>query len=149
METGIERLSEREKNILYTAPAVVSVMASLNEDGTIDEKSREDAIRLAHLRTFTATPSLTDYYQEAEKTFVTSFNRLSQQLPEDPEDKKTILKQELIQLSVVISNLNKGFIDTLLKSLKSYSIHVMRAKSTLLEYFLMSVFIKEHERPSE
>lgn len=149
METGIEKLSQIEKNILYSAPAVVSVMASLNEDGTIDENSREDAIRLAHLRTFTAAPSLTGYYQEVETTFVHNFNHLSLLLPEDAEAKKDFLKREVVKLSVVLSRLNKGFVDNLMKSLKSYSSHVMRAKSTLLEYFFMSVLVREHERFTE
>ena len=65
MKEQFESLTEEEKRLLYKAPVLVSVLAScsLNE---VNKAQKADAIKLAHLKTFTAAPLLLSYYAEVE-----------------------------------------------------------------------------------
>ena len=67
-----ENLTNEERNLLYKAPVLVSVLASCSFN-EINKAQKTDAIKLAHLRTFTASPSLISYYAAVEKTFKDEF----------------------------------------------------------------------------
>jgi len=61
-----EKLTPREQELLVKAPVLLSVLASCSEHG-INQKQKADAIKLAHIKTFTALPELQSYFREAEK----------------------------------------------------------------------------------
>ena len=69
-----EKLTTEECKLLYKAPVLVSVLVSCayNE---VNVTMKNDAIKLAHLRTFTAAPLLLPYYQEVEKIFKEEFEK--------------------------------------------------------------------------
>src|SRR5579864_5340680 len=100
----INKLEPEDASIILQAPALLSVMAACSEKGTnIAEKV--DAIRMSHLRTFTAEFQLLDYYREVEKTFVEQFEALAKKYyPMDDKNRKA-LERELIKLNKAISKL--------------------------------------------
>ena len=63
-----EKLTTEERELLYKAPVLVSVLASCSFN-EVNKSQKADAIKLAHLKTFTANPLLLPYYAEVEKTF--------------------------------------------------------------------------------
>ena len=67
------KLTNQERELLYKAPVLVSVLTScsLNE---VNEVQKADAIKLSHLKTFTAKPELRSYYAEVNKLFKDQFD---------------------------------------------------------------------------
>ena len=146
MSTEIDQLREEDKKVLLEAPAVVSILSALSADGTIDANEKAEAIRLAHLRTFTSPEILNQYYKEVEVNFENNMNRIINDLPPDYESKKVFLKNELKKLTPILAKLDREFSMTLLDSLKSFSRHVFKANSHFLEYFILPVFMNEIEK---
>ena len=62
-----EKLTAEERSLLYKAPVLVSVLASCSFN-EVNKSQEADAVKLAHLKTFTASPLLLSYYREVEKT---------------------------------------------------------------------------------
>ena len=146
MSFGINRLRENDKKILLEAPAVVAVLSALSADGTIDENEKAEAIKLAHLRTFTSPDILNNYYKEVELSFESNMNRIIQDLPTEKESKKEFLRNELKKLTPVLAQLDREFSMTLLDSLKSFARHVFKSNSHFLEYFVLPVFMNDIEK---
>ena len=131
----INKLEPEDASIILQAPALLSVMAACSEKGTnIAEKV--DAIRMSHLRTFTAEFQLLDYYREVEKTFVEQFEALAKKYyPMDDKNRKA-LERELIKLNKAISKLGARNESIMHKSLNSYVAHVKKAgRSVFFDFF--------------
>jgi hypothetical protein len=137
----INKLGPEDASIVLQAPALLSVMAACSEKGTnIAEKV--DAIRMSHLRTFTAEFQLLDYYREVEKTFVEQFELLANKYyPMDDENKEAITR-ELRRLNRAISKLGARNEAIMHKSLDSYVAHVKKAGRSVFFDFFFPVPIK-------
>lgn len=146
MAPEINRLNESDKKTLLEAPAVVSILSALSADGTIDPNEKAEAIRLAHLRTFTSPEILNNYYKEVELNFENNMNNIINNLPLDYEAKKEYLRNELKKLAPILAKLDREFSMTLIDSLKSFAKHVFKAHSHFLEYFILPVFMNEIEK---
>lgn len=146
MTTELSKLNESDKKTLLEAPAVVSVLSALSVDGTIDANEKAEAIRLAHLRTFTSPEILNNYYKEVELNFESNLNNIINNLPIDYDSKKEFLRNELKKLTPILTGLDREFSMTLIDSLKSFARHVFKAHSHFLEYFILPVFMNEIEK---
>jgi len=69
-----EKLNKEEASLIFKAPALVSVLVSCSYN-EINKAQKGDAIKLAHLKTFTANPALLAYYNEVDKTFKEEFEQ--------------------------------------------------------------------------
>ncbi|HCL82341.1 MAG TPA: hypothetical protein DIC22_00130, partial [Chitinophagaceae bacterium] len=87
-----EKLSGEEAELLLEAPALISVMASCS-DRNINKRQKADAIKLAHIKTFTAIPVLQPYYREVEKDFANRFDRIAEKYFPFDEKKRNELKE--------------------------------------------------------
>ena len=85
-----EKLTREERELLLTAPVLVSVLASCSYN-EVNQRQKSDAIKLAHLRAFTAPFSLLAYYREVEKIFEDEFEKAAKDC-KDPELKSFIEK---------------------------------------------------------
>jgi hypothetical protein len=130
-----KNLTEKEKELLFKAPALVSVLAA-SRDHTISKAGKADAVKLAHLKTFTADPLLLLYYREVEKTFKTHFEAIAKQYAPFDDAKREELKKEIDTLNTVIAKLNKEFARTLHASLARYVAHVKKADNSVLVNFI-------------
>jgi hypothetical protein len=128
-------LSEEEKGRLLQAPELVSVLAA-SGDRQIDKAGKADAIKLAHLKTFTADALLLPYYNEVDINFKRHFEAIVKQYA--PFDNKTreALRKKIESLNVIIAKLDKGFATTLHASLSRYAAHVKQAQGSTLVDFL-------------
>jgi hypothetical protein len=146
MNTGIENLRDNERKFLLEAPVFVSVLSALSVDGTIEENEKAEAIKLAHLRTFTSPDILNEYYKEVDINFESNLNNLINNLPPDTDSKREYLRNELRKLTPILANMDREFSMILLDSLKSFAHHVFKAHSHFLEYFILPVFMNEIEK---
>jgi hypothetical protein len=128
-------LSAEERRLLLKAPVYVSVLVSCNYN-EVNELQKADAIKLAHLKTFTATPLLIPYYIEVDNNFKEQFeNTVEKYFPFD-EPARSRLKEKVGEINRVLEKLDKTYADELYKSLKQYSEHVRKAAHSVFQDFI-------------
>ena len=104
--------------------------------GTIDEIEKEDAIRLNHLRTFTAEPELQFFYSEVEKVFKNQVNELVNKYQPMNRLKRNEILDEISEANEVLGKTDKEFAKMFKHSMKTYEEHVIRSRNNVVEYFL-------------
>lgn len=139
----LEKLSKEERDILFKAPVLVSVLASGSfNEVKINRSQKADAIKLAHLKTFTAMPLLLPYYAEVEKDFKRTFEEAIQKYFPFDEDKRNELKKEMDKTILVISKLDKEYAEALGISFERYAKHVKKASHSIFQDFIFPMPIK-------
>ena len=130
-----ENLLDDEKELLFKAPALISVYESsaLNE---INSTRKADAIKLAHLRTFAATPLLIPFYIEVEKDFKMHFEEIAKKYAPLNKEKRAELKGEIESIEPVLNKLDREYSQTLRSSFNKFGRHVQHADQSVLEYFI-------------
>ena len=112
-----------------------SVLASCSERG-INQKQKADAIKLAHIKTFTALPELQPYFKEVEKNFKEHFEEAAERYYPFDEEHRHLLKMEIKKIREIISRLDPTYANDLSKSLERYVIHVKRATYSIFRDFI-------------
>ncbi len=130
-----EKLTPREQELLVKAPVLLSVLASCSEHG-INQKQKADAIKLAHIKTFTALPELQPYFREAEKNFKEHFEEAAERYYPFDEKQRSLLKMEIKNIYEIISRLTPAYALALSKSLERYVIHVKKATYSIFRDFI-------------
>jgi hypothetical protein len=130
-----EKLTLREKELLIKAPVLLSVLASCSDHG-INQKQKADAIKLAHIKTFTALPELQPYFKEVERNFKEHFEQAAEQYYPFDERQRHLLKMEIKKIQEIINRLNPGYAAALNKSLERYVIHVKKATYSIFRDFI-------------
>jgi hypothetical protein len=141
MMTEFKTLTGEEKALLLKAPVLVSVLASCSPN-QINETQKKDAIRLAHLKTFTADPVLLPYYQEAEKHFAEQFDKTAAFYYPFDDAKRAALKEEISRVGAIIAKLDDLLAQRLRKSLERYAAHVKRSTHSVFQDFIFPLPIK-------
>jgi hypothetical protein len=131
----LSKLSIEEQELLIKAPALFSVLASCSKNA-INKQQKADAIKLAHIKTFTAVPELQPYFKEAEINFEENFEQIAARyFPFDTSDRES-MKMEIKHVQAIIGKLNPSFASALTKSLERYAIHVKRATYSIFQDFI-------------
>lgn len=139
MIAQINKLTPQEKEILFKAPILVSVLAA-SSDHDINNKEKADAISLEHIKTFSADELLIPYYKEAEKDFKKHFEEVVNKYAPFDDTKREALKEEINKLNIVIAKLDKQYAQALHTSLSSYAEHVKKAGNySLLMNFIFPI----------
>lgn len=133
-----EKLTHEERELLFKAPVLVSVLATCSFS-RVNKAQKADAIKLAHLKTFTAIPLLLPYYSEVEKTFKEQFEiAIKKYFPFD-DAKRNDLKREIDMVNVVIGKLDKEYAYALHESLEGYARHVKKANHSIFQDFIFPI----------
>jgi NADH dehydrogenase/NADH:ubiquinone oxidoreductase subunit G len=130
-----EKLTASEQDVLLKAPAIVSLLAA-SATGQINEWEKTDAIKLAHLKTYSANPLLIPYYKEAEKVFERNFEAMAKKYAPFDEPKRAMMQDEIEDVNDVIAKLDDAFAIALHTSLAGYAEHVKKAYKGLVVNFL-------------
>ena len=138
---GFENLDRVEQQQPLNYPVYVSLLAS-NSDGTIDEKEKQEALHLTHLKTFSGDALLRDYFEQAEQQFSASLAQLDEGLPKEKFAREAALKSELKKIEGVLTKVDERYSRALHKSMRSYAQHVSHAHRNVLEWFLIPFYIK-------
>jgi hypothetical protein len=137
-----EQLSLPERELLIKAPVLISVLASCSEHA-INKTQKADAIKLAHIKTFTAVPELQPYFKEAEKDFKEQFETTAEQYYPYDDAKRDLLKVEIKKAEQIISGLNPSYAVALRKSLERYAIHVKRSTYSIFRDFIFPMAMQD------
>ena len=139
----LEKLSKEDRDILFKAPVLVSLLASRSfNEVAINKFQKADAIKLAHLKTFTAMPLLLTYYAEVEKEFKGAFEAAIKKYFPFDESKRNELKKEMDKTGLVLNKLDKEYGEALGKSFERYAKHVKKAAHSVFQDFIFPMPIK-------
>jgi hypothetical protein len=141
MENQFKKLSMSEKKLLLKAPALMSIIAA-GTDQKVDQKEREEAIQLAHLRTFNSIPLLQPYYKEVELVFEKNLEELLLKYEPLDEAQQNQMKIELKTIYDILSKLENNFQNEFKSSLKSFGEHVSNVHFKFSDFFDFSIFHK-------
>ena len=117
---------------------LLSVLAS-SSSREVNKDQKVDAIKLAHLKTFTADPLLIPFYVEVEKDFKNRFESAVQEYMPFDELKSKKLKEKIRQISLALPKLNTNYANKLNKSFEKYERHVRRAGHSVFQDFIFPV----------
>jgi len=140
MAKEIDKLDAIDRGIILRAPAVVALLAAVSDDGEVSEDEKAASVLLAHLRTYTSKSILHNYYKEVDKCFISDFETILAQLPEDWKAKERFLENRLTNLDPVLQKLDDVYAEELIASLKSFAKHVFKSNSNFLQNFLLPIF---------
>ena len=136
-----KKLNVKEQQLLLKAPVLVSVLAASGAFG-INNEQKADAIKMAHLKTYTANPLLIEYYKEVEKNFKKNFEATVKKYAPFDNAKRDALKIEINLTNTAIAKLDKEFAITLHQSLDGYGKHVKKSALRFFENFIFPIPIK-------
>lgn len=131
----LENLTNEERNILLTAPVILSVLASCSGN-EINKDQKADAIRLAHLKTFTADPLLIPFYIEVEKNFKEQFELVAKVCMPFDEIKRKEVKNRMKTINLILEKLDRGYANKLHQSFEKYERHVRKAGQSVVQDFI-------------
>lgn len=112
MAKGIDELSAEYRAILLKAPALVSVLVA-SGDHEISKSEKADAVKMAHLKTYTANPLLINYYKEVETDFVRNFQETVKKYSPFDNLKREALKKEISIANNILTKLDPEISKTL------------------------------------
>ena len=138
----LAKLSLQEQELVMKAPVLLSVLASCS-DHVINKTQKADAIKLAHIKTFTAVPELQPYFKEVEKNFKEQFEQVADEYYPYDEEHRNLLKLEVMKMQKIISKLSPSYGLALNKSLERYTIHVKRATYSIFQDFIFPLAMLE------
>lgn len=136
-----EKLTTEERELLFKAPVLVSVLASCSFN-EVNKVQKADAIKLAHLKTFTAIPLLLPYYAEVEKDFKKEFEAAIKKYFPFDEVKRSELKKEMDKITLVINKLDKEYAEAFGRSFERYAKHVKKAAHSIFQDFIFPMPIE-------
>lgn len=140
MISQFEKLTTREQELLLKAPVLMSVLASCFK-GEVNKKQKADAIKLAHIKTFSAIPLLRPYYQEAEKNFREDFESIAQAYYPFDEEKRNELKKEIENVKHILEKIGPSYAGPLNRSLERYAEHVKKSAQGIFQDFVFPMVI--------
>lgn len=137
----LNSLTASEKETLLKFPAYISLLAA-NWNGELTRAEKKEAIQLAHIKTFSCDPLLSNFYHEADAVFKKNMEQLDRELPEDADERGAAIKKELEKLEAILNKLGKEYAKTMHASMESFKDHVSRAHHSILESFVFPIPIK-------
>ena len=135
------KLTKDEREALLKFPAYITLLAA-NGDGLLDKAEKKEALKLEHIKTFSADPLLTEFYREADKVFKNNLETLDKNLPEGTESREATIKYELMKLEKIILKLGDDYASVMQHSMKSFKDHVSKAHHNVLVDFIFPMPIK-------
>lgn len=137
MVKEFENLREDEIQALLDAPIRVAVLVA-GADGNIDKAERKEAIDVARNKQSRAREQLVDFYKMVGESFEEKFNKMIDELPDDPEERNKILTSELRKLNFILPKIDKNFSMKLYASLKELAKKIAEASGGILGYLSVS-----------
>ncbi len=134
-------LTQQEKEALLKFPAYISLLAA-NSYGLVDEADKKEAIKLEHIKTFSADPLLAEFYKEADKVFKNNLEQLDKNLPKEKSSREAAIKNELTKLEKIILKLGDDYTSVMHRSMKSFKDHVSKAHHNVLIDFIFPMPMK-------
>ncbi len=135
-------LSEKESSLVVNAIAYITILIA-GADGNIDNKEKEWAAKVTKIRSYNLPIGLKDYYKLVGENYQNTLDELIDSLPNDVEERKSIIHNILSELNDILPKLNRNFSIQLVESYRSFAEHVAKASGGFIG--IGSISSKEKE----
>lgn len=140
IKKGYQKLTEDELNQLLDTPVWMALLAAHVGDGKVSEDERAEAVKLAHLRTFTSPKSLREFYAMVDERFATRFDLLHKRVPKNHEDSVVFIEAQVKRGHALLLKLDPDLAIDIEDSLESFYKHVFKADKSFFQYFALPIF---------
>lgn len=127
--SSISTLSEDDQDLLFKAPAVVTILIA-GADKDIDKKEEMQGRKLVNYRTFTSDIFLHEYYEAAHQVFDANMTDLMSVWT--PETGPESMSKALTDIGTVVAKLPEDHAESLKSSLRSLATKVAEADGGFL-----------------
>lgn len=134
-----QKLNKKDRELLLKAPVYMSLLAA-QHDGTLLPKERNAALKLSHIKTFSSSVELQDYFKDVEKSFEENLNSLDKSLPAGFEERKKTIEKKLLKIKNILDRIEYNYATKLTKNLNSFLKHVYKTHSNLYEVIVLPLF---------
>lgn len=141
-------LTAEEYKQLLDAPVWMALYAAYSADGKITQAERADAIKLAHVRRFTAPKSIRELYVKIGRRFEPRLQALDDRLPNGRKNKLIYIRAQVKAAHRLLKKLDSDVAETLEDNLASFYKHVFNADKSFFHYFALPVVAKNFEQYS-
>jgi len=148
LKEAFSGLSKEEFIQLIDVPVWLALFAAYSQDGVVSEYEKSEAVKLAHLRTFTSPKSIRKFYEKVDEHFEERFETLNKRLPDGDDDKKLYLEAQIKNGHAILHKLDRDVTETLEESLESFYEHVFRADQSFFQYFALPIISSNLEKKS-
>lgn len=112
-------LSEEEKSLLFSTPALVSYLIG-GADGDFDAREEVQAEHIVRIRTASGDPLLFDFYKEVETTYFDKLDATIKKYEKLPVEERTgLISNELAKLNDILPKMDNIYARAFLHSLRS------------------------------
>ncbi len=137
------QLSEDEKNLLYSTPALITFLIG-GADNNFDTKEEVQSEHVVRIRTANGDPLLFDFYKQVEHTYFDQLDATVKKYETLPVSERTeIIVNELAKLNDILPKVDDLYARTLLKSLRSLAKSVAEASGGVFGFLEIS-YEEEH-----
>ena len=133
MIAEFRNLNEKEINLLFNAPALITLLIA-GAEGNIEEKETDWGAKITHFRGEDKESILQSYYQEVDSCFNDTLKELISAMPEDVDERTKAINSELQKLNEILPKLDQNFAKELYKSYVSLAKQVAQASGGLWGY---------------
>jgi len=148
IKKAFQNIRADEFNELLDVPVWLALLAAYEGDGIISENEKAEAVKLAHMRTYTAPKSLQEFYRLVDGRFAQRFEQLDHRLPTDIENKKVYIRAQVHHANDLLNKLDLDIASGLQKSLASFYKHVFNSDKSFFQYFALPVFSNRLDKHS-
>lgn len=141
-------LSEDELNHLLDAPVWLSLLAAYKNDGVVEASEKADAVKLAHLRTFTSPKSLREFYEKVDARFSERFDKLNERLTMPVADKIIYMEAQIKVGHALLNKVDEDVASSLEESFESFYEHVFKSESSFFQYFALPIISNRLDKKS-
>ncbi len=143
---SFQKLTPDEFSQLLDTPVWMALLAAYAGDGKVSEDERAEAVKLAHLRTFTSPKSLREFYAKVDERFAERFDLLNKRVPKGNDDKIVYIEAQVKHSHALLLKVDEDLSDDIEESLESFYKHVFKADKSFFQYFALPVFSNRLDR---
>jgi hypothetical protein len=148
IKKAFQNLTPEEFSQLLDSPVWISLAAAYAGDGVVGEDEKAEAIKLAHLRRFTAPKSLREFYELVDMQFAQRFHILELRLPSSAKDKEIYIERQLNRGHDIMLKLDSDVTSSLEESLESFYEHVFNSHKSFFQYFALPIISNRLDKKS-
>ncbi len=148
LKKAFQNITDDEMTQLLDLPIWLALLAAFTGDGRVSEGERAEAVKLAHLRTFTSHKSLQEFYTKVDERFATRFDKLITRVPKGEKDREVYIEAQIKLGHAILLKLDTDIAATLEDSLESFYSHVFKADKSFFQYFALPIISNRLDKQS-
>jgi hypothetical protein len=133
-----EILTTEERALLLKAPVIVSVLA-LSSFKEISKAQKDEAVKLAHMKTFTELGLLVPYYAEVDKHFKKDLDDYIERFSPFNAENCTVIKEQMNRVNMILDKLDPLYAGLMRKSLAGYARHINNAAHSVFQDLIFPI----------